>query len=243
MVYRKSACYAWATFALLFITMPAAAKEEIFVYGAQLEEFEYRRGSGSSNEKLLAWDGGAFAGNDDGKIHWLTEGAYDLNENTFAETENRLVAQIPVSMFFDVKAGVRLDTYSGGRERWYTVFGATGLAPQWFELDADLFIGESGRASTRLDAEYELLLTNRLFATFSMETTYSFAADKKVGIGTGVTDLEAGMRLSYDVIDRSVAPYIGVVYEKKYGDTGAMAREEGEADEEWLFVAGVRLML
>ncbi|MGU9950719.1 MAG: copper resistance protein B [Gammaproteobacteria bacterium WSBS_2016_MAG_OTU1] len=234
------------TLALILATLPLSAvaqeeKKELTIYGASLEELEYRRGK--DDHKLISWDGDAFIGNDKHKVRWITEGEYDLQNNVFEQTENRLVAQIPVSMFFDVKTGVRLDTYGGGQERWHAVMGATGLAPQWFEVDADFFVGESGRASTRLDAEYELLLTNHLFAIFSAESTYSFAADKKAGIGTGVTDLEVGARLSYDIIDRSVAPYIGAVYEKKYGDTAAFAREEGESDEGWFFVVGVRLML
>ena len=220
---------------------PVLAKEEKLVYGAQLEELEYRRAKNHGN--LLTWDGGVFTGNDNLKLRWISEGEYSLHDDNFESMENRFVAQKPVSMFFDAKAGVRLDYYGGGNDRWYAVLGATGLAPQWFEIDADLFISEKGGASVRLDAEYELLLTNHLFLTASAESTYAFAADRKAGAGSRLNDLEAGLRLSYDIIDRSVAPYIGVVYEKKYGGTAAMAREEGEADEEWFFVAGVRLML
>ena len=220
--------------------LPGAARErERVVYGAKLEELEYRKNGG---EKLLAWHGGAFAGNDNIKIRWITEGEYDLRENNFAHTENRLVAQIPASEFFDIKAGARLDTYGGGRERWHAVLGAEGLAPQWFEVDADFFLGEGARASARLDAEYELLFTNRFYAVFAAESTYAFASDNKAEIGAGLADLEAGVRLHYDLIDRNVSPYIGAVYEKKYGKTADFARAEGEADEEWFFVAGVKLM-
>lgn len=230
--------------ALAFLlAAPAFAEEKThrLIYGAQLEEWEYRRGE--DKNKALSWDGDAFIGNDNIKIRWISEGEYDLRENNFAHSENRLVAQIPVSMFFDIKAGARLDTYGGGRERWHAVLGATGLAPQWFEIDADFFIGESGRSSARLDAEYELLFTNRLFAIFSAESTYAFASDPKAEIGAGVTGLEAGARLSYDLIDRSISPYIGAVYEKKYGKTAKIARAESEADEQWFFVAGIKLML
>ena len=222
------------------IVASAAPKKEPLIYGAQLEEWEYRRGE--DKNKLVTWDGSAFIGNDDIKFRWVSEGDYDLRAGMFGETENRLLAQIPASMFFDIKSGVRLATYGNGRENWHAVFGATGLAPQWFEIDADLFIGD-GHTSARLDAEYELLLTNWVTAVFSAESTYSFATDEKAGIGTGVVDLEVGARLSYDIVDRSVAPYIGVEYEKKYGDTGSIARAEGEKDAEWLFVVGVRLML
>lgn len=219
----------------------AMAKEEALVYGAQFEELEYRKSG--NQERLLTWDSDAFVGNDNLKLRWISEGEYDLRANSFTAIENRMVAQKPVSEFFDLKAGVRLDYYGNGSDGWYAVLGATGLAPQWFEVDADLFVNEQGDASVRLDTEYELLLSNYLFLIASAESTYAFATDNKAGVGSGVNDLEAGLRLSYDLVDRSVAPYIGVVYEKKYGNTAAIAREEGEAEEEWFFVIGVKLML
>ncbi|MGI9298104.1 MAG: copper resistance protein B [Gammaproteobacteria bacterium] len=214
----------------------SAREKELIVYGAQLEELEYRH-------ELLAWDGDAFVGNDNIKLRWISEGEYDTRAGAFESMENRLVAQIPVSMFFDVKAGGRLDYYGGGADRWYAVLGASGLAPQWFEIDADLFLSETGATSARLDAEYELLLTNRLFFVASAESTYTFAADRKAKSGSRLNNLELGLRLHYDLIDRNVSPYFGAVYEKQYGDTAAMARDEGESEEQWVFVAGVGLRL
>ena len=221
--------------------LAAAQEKEPLVYGAQLEEWEYRRAT--DRRELMVWDGDAFVGNDKMKLRWLSEGEYDLREDAAEAMENRLVAQIPVSEFFDVKMGARLDYYGDGADRWHAVLGVAGLAPQWFEIDADFFLSETGAASARLDAEYELLLTNRLYFILSAESAYAFAADRKAGTGSRLNDLELGLRLRYDWIDRNVSPYIGGVYEKKYGDTAAMTREEGEKSEEWFFVAGIALRL
>ena len=54
--------------------------------------------------------------------------------------------------------------------------------------------------------------------------------------------LNLDLRLSYDLIERDVAPYIGVHYERKFGETADFAEQEGEDNEEFFIVAGVRLM-
>jgi copper resistance protein B len=126
-----------------------------------------------------------------------------------------------------MKAGFRVDT-PNGPDRSYSVLGLSGLAPQWFEIDADFFVSEKGDTSARLDAEYELLITNRLILTPSAEINVAFSGDHEIGVGSGISDIEAGMRLSYDLIDRRLSPYFGVVYERKFGQTEDLAKAEGE---------------
>ncbi len=207
------------------------------IYGIQLEELEYRWGD--EDEDVMVWNGDAFLGTDEAKIRWMSEGEYDLDTKTFESLENRLVVQFPISTFFDAKAGVRWDAPKGP-DRWYGNLGVTGLAPQWFEIDADLFVSENGDTSARLDAEYELLLTNRLILTPSADINVAFTEDREIGIGSGVSSVEAGLRLSYDVIDRRLSPYIGVVYERKLGNTADFANEEGEDVEGWRIVVGTK---
>ena len=148
---------------------------------------------------------------------------------------------MPISTFFDAKGGVRLDTPKG-TDRWYGVLGISGLAPQWFEVDADLFFSEAGEASARLDIEYELLITNRLILTPSADINVAFSDDTEIGIKAGLTSAEAGLRLSYDLIDRAVSPYLGLVYERKLGNTADLADEEGEDIEGWRAVIGTRIV-
>jgi copper resistance protein B len=155
--------------------------------------------------------------------------------------ENRLVLQKPISDFFDLKAGVRLDSPEGA-DRWFGVLGIAGLAPQWIEVDADLFVSETGDISARLDAEYELLITNRLILTPSVEIDVALSDDREIGVASGLNSIEVGARLSYDVVDRAVSPYIGVVYERKFSRTADFARDEGEDPSALFAVIGAKLM-
>ena len=218
----------------------ASAQEKDFVsYGVQVEELERRWGD--EGERLTAWNADAYVGTDELKLRWLGKGEYDTRADKLEKAENRLVLQAPVSDFFDVKAGIRADTPKGP-DRWYGVVGVTGLAQQWIEVDADLFLSERGDVSARLDAEYEVLLTNRLILSPSADLDVAFSDDRAVGTGTGVSRAEGGLRLRYDLVDRAVSPYVGAVWERKFGRTADFARQEGEDVEAWLFVAGVRLM-
>ncbi len=235
----KSFLAAGAVVAALAATPAAAQETNLVYYGIQLEELEHRWGD--ENEELFVWNGDAFVGTDELKLRWLSEGEYDTNERKFETLENRLVVQMPVSDFFDVKAGIRADTPKG-KSRLYGVLGLTGLAKQWIEIDADLFVSDKGDASARLDAEYELLLTNRITLTPSADLNVAFSDDRKMGIGSGFSSAEAGLRLSYDLLDRLVSPYIGVVWERKFGETADLAREEGEDVEAWFVGIGMKVL-
>jgi len=226
--------------AVLSAASPAGAQVKgLVIHGLQLEEFEYRRGD--EGENFVVWNGDVFVGTDELKLRWLGEGEYDTDASVFEKFENRVVLQAPISTFFDIKGGVRLDTPSGP-DRWYAVLGLTGLAPQWFEVDVDFFVSETSDTSARIDVEYELLLTNHLILTPSADINVAFSDDPEIGIGSGFSSVEVGARLSYDLVDRSLSPYLGLVYERKLGKTADIAREEGEDTEGWRAVFGTKLM-
>ncbi len=234
------AALAVTTFTVAATARPAEAQEtDLVFYGVQLEEFEHR--VGDESEKLLVWNGDAFVGTDELKLRWLGAGEYDANARKFEKLENRLVIQTPISDFFDVKAGIRADTPKG-KSRMYGVLGLTGLAKQWIEIDTDLFVSDKGDASVRLDVEYELLLTNRLTLTPSVDMEVALSDDRKMGVGSGFSAAEAGLRLSYDILDRTLSPYVGVVWERKFGATADFAREEGEDIEAWFFAIGAKVL-
>lgn len=231
-----------AAFGLVFAsaqTSVLAQETNVLLYGIKFEQFEYRWGD--ENERIAAWDGDAFIGIDEIKLRWRTEGEYDTRARAFEKLENGLVVQTPISTFFDVKAGVRLDTPKGA-DRWYGVVGIAGLAKQWFEIDADFYVSETGDTSARLDVEYELLLTNRLILEPSLDIKVAFSDDREIGVGAGFSSAEIGLRLRYDLVDRALSPYVGVVYERKLGRTADIAQDEGEDIEAWFAVIGLRMM-
>lgn len=206
----------------------------------QAEEFEYRYSD--NDEELGTWNTEVYYGTDELKLRWLSKGEYNTDDNAFEHLENQLVLQTPISDFFDAKAGARVDTPTGP-DRTYGVIGIAGLAPYWFEIDANVYVSDHGDASTELDAEYELLFTNHLMLTLGLDATIAFNEDREIGLGRGLASTELGARLSYDVIDRVFSPYIGVVHERKYGDTRDLAKTDNASTEDWFFVIGTRLML
>jgi copper resistance protein B len=214
-------------------------KQPLKVWGAQFEELEYRYSD--NDEELAVWDGDFFYGTDDLKVRLLTSGEYSIEEQAYETLENQLVGQIPISTFFDAKAGVRFDTPEGP-DRAYAVLGVAGLAPQWFEIDASFYVSRDGDTSAELDAEYELLLTNYWILTATLDATVAFSEDREIGVGKGLVSTETGLRLSYDLIDRAFSPYVGIVHERKYGNTANFAKADGSSTEDWFAVVGAKLV-
>ncbi|MEQ9332393.1 copper resistance protein B [Thalassobaculum sp.] len=225
---------------MLTATLPAQAEmlDDAMFTSVRLDRLEYRVGDGSN---VAAWDAEAWIGGDYWKLALESEGEYATRPGTFETLENQLVVRRLVSDFFDAKAGIRVDT-PAGPDRIYGVIGFQGLAPQWLEVEGDLFLSQKGDLSSRFSAEYDILLTNRLILQPVAEINMAFSDDREIGQGQGITDVEAGLRLSYDLVDRTVAPYIGVHWERKLGETAGIARSEGEDTDAARVVAGVRLL-
>jgi copper resistance protein B len=216
--------------------LSSAVSAEPVVWAIQAEQLEYRVGEGSD---IYAWDAGGFVGKDELRLVWRSEAEYAVDTDDFETLENQFRLQRPISDFFDAVAGVRFDTPQGP-DRVYGVLGFHGLAPQWFEVDLDLFLSEY--PSLRFEVEYEALITNRLILTPSFEIDIPLNDDRETGQGGFGPTVEIGARLSYDLIDRAVSPYIGVHWERSFGETATLARAEGEEASSVYIVAGLRLL-
>ncbi len=216
--------------------LAAPAFAEPLVWGVQVEQLEYRLGE---DEDMLAWDFDAVVGTDELKFVWRSEAEYGLDSDAFETLENQARLATPISTFFDAVGGVMVST-PDGPDRVYGVIGVHGLAPQWFEVDADLFVSDKPLA--RFEADYEALITNRVILTPSVEITLPLADDVGAGWGAWGPKLEVGARLSYDLVDRMLSPYVGVHYEATFGDTADIRRDEGEDRDAVYFVAGARIM-
>ncbi len=120
------------------------------------------------------------------------------------------------------------------------MLGIQGLAVYWFNVEATGFVSDKGDASARFEAEYDLLFTQRLILQPRIETNVAFGTDEPRGVGKGFNDVELGLRLRYEM-KREFAPYIGVTWRKKAGDTADLARQAGQDVENRAIVAGVRV--
>jgi copper resistance protein B len=182
------------------------------------------------------WDADAWVGRDLHKLWMKTEGEYTdgATEGAFGE----FLYSRAIAPYWDLQAGWRHDFRPRPARDWFAL-GLKGLAPYWFEVDATLYAGGNGGIAGRLDAEYELLFTQRLILAPELELSVYGQDDPSRGIGSGVSDLELGLRLRYE-IRREIAPYVGINWEKKFGRTADFARDEGEPTDDLQFVAGIR---
>jgi len=106
-------------------------------------------------------------------------------------------------------------------------------------VDAALFIGENNRLAARFDAEYEYMFTQRWVLTPELEINAYSKDDVGRGLGSGVTDLSAGIRLRYE-IRREFAPYLGINWDKQFGDTADLTKAAGGSSSDTQLVLGIR---
>lgn len=231
---RISTIFAGALTAGVLVTSSVHAEE--LIWGVKVEQMEVRVGDNGTD--VLAWDGDAVIGTDELKFVLRNEGEFETDGDVLETMETQARIQVPVSDFFDVAAGIRFDTPEGP-DRVHAVVGLKGLAPQWFEIDADLYL--SRYPSFRFEAEYEALITNRLILTPSIEIDLPFKDDREIDIGAWGPKTEIGARLSYDILDRAVAPYVGVHYERYFGETEDIKVAEGKEGDALWFVTGLKL--
>ncbi len=197
----------------------------------RLETVELDRGSGE------AWELQGWAGGDIDRLWFRSEGERARGHTESADLE--LLYGHGISPWWDLVAGVRHDFKPGDSQTW-AALGVQGMSPYKFEIEATAYLGEDGRSAASFEAEYDVLLTNRLILQPLLEVELHGKDDPRRGIGSGLSTVEAGLRLRYEVT-RQFAPYIGVSHERAFGDTADYRRAEGEDPRDTRFVAGLRL--
>ena len=220
---------------LAFITTSvfAAMEDDPVLYMLKADKFEARD---TDDGTVTAWEGHLWIGKDLNKLWIKTEG-----ERSREGTEN-LEFQLLYSRAFDpnwdLQLGLRHDAKPEPERNW-AVIGFYGLAPYWFEIDSALFIEEDGQVNLRFEAEYEFMLTQKWVLAPEVEANWFSEDDAELGIGSGLADIEAGLRLRYE-IRREFAPYVGINYERLLGNTEDIAQAVGENTSDLQLVAGIR---
>ena len=191
----------------------------------------------SDKGDALVWDGNAWYGGDVNKLWIKSEGDYSLETDSVEDAEVQALWSHAISPYFDLQGGVRYDLEPKGRT--HAVLGVQGLAPYWFEVDAATFLSSEGDLTARIEAEYEFRLTQRLFLQPRVEAELSAQEIPELETGSGLTSLDAGLRLRYEFV-REFAPYVGVEWQGSFGGTADYLEAAGEDSDRAVFVAGVR---
>ncbi|RYY73448.1 MAG: copper resistance protein B [Gammaproteobacteria bacterium] len=197
------------------------------------DQLEFRNGGGDNQ---FVMDAQAWIGKDLNKF-WL-KADIEQSDGETEEAELHALYSRAITSYWDLQIGLREDIKPKPTDSW-GVIGVHGLAPYFFELDAAFFVGESGDTAARFSAEYELLFTQRLILSPEFEFNLYGQRDTRKMTGAGLSDVNAGLRLRYEIF-REFAPYIGVHWNKKFGETADFSRISDEATSDTQVVAGIR---
>lgn len=198
-----------------------------------IDQLEVRAADGSTP---LVWDAEGWIGKDLDKLWFKTEGEYV--DGQADEVEMQALYSHAIAPFWEVQFGWRRDIRPTPNRDWLA-FGVKGLSPYYFDIAATVFVGDSGRTSARLQAEYEIMFTQRLILVPDIELNLYSKDDPATETGSGIANVEAGLRLRYEIY-REFAPYIGVNWIKLYGQTADYAQENGGSDDSFQLVVGIR---
>ncbi len=182
-----------------------------------------------------AWSGSAWIGGDVNRLRLKSSG--ERSGGRTDSTNAHALYSRSVTPWWDLVAGVKQEFRPDSRT-WGAI-GVEGLAPYMFEISAMAYVGSGGQVQLKVEAEYEVLLTNRLILQPLVEATASLKNEPEAGIGSGIGKLEGGLRLRYE-INRRFAPYVGIAHERAMGNTVDIARTNGSHLRDTRVVAGVR---
>lgn len=184
-----------------------------------------------------ALDAEAWYGGDIDKL-WLKVDAHGDFGGEFEGAELQALWSHAIGPFFDLQTGVRFDA-GPGPDRAHLVLGVQGLAPYWIEVDAAAFLSDKGDLTARVEAEHDALITQRLILQPRIEAQFALQDIPELQIGSGLAEFSAGARLRYQVTPL-FAPYVGIEYERAFGDTRRFRRLAGEETGGLSVVAGIR---
>lgn len=196
------------------------------------DRLEYNEQADAGVFDFQAWYGTTFD-----RLVIKTEG--DISDGKLTENSTDILWGHAISAYWNTQVGIRADYYQAGKNRQWLALGVQGLAPYWFELDMTAYIGEQGSTALTFEAEYELLLTQKLIVQPRAELTLYGKSDLENGLGSGLSSSALGFRVRYE-FTRQFAPYAGVEWTNKFGSTAYYAKLDGQSTRETAFVAGVK---
>lgn len=190
----------------------------------------------NGNRNGGAWDAQGWFGGDFDRL-WVKSEGERLGDRTTGSKVEALWAHA-IRPFWDTQLGMRYD-FSGGPSREWLAFGVQGISPYWFDIEATGYVSDAGRTAARLKAEYDLYLTQRWVLKPEIELNAYGRADPERRIGSGLSDSQFELRLRYE-FTRRFAPYLGFVWEKKFGSSASYARRDGDSAVDHRLVGGVQ---
>lgn len=205
---------------------------------------EYRpRTDGGGSDSDYRWDIEGWYGGDHNRLWFKSEGQQDTAFKADYDVDFQLLYGRFVWKYYDIQVGGRMETQSfrgGNVTRGLGVIGLQGIVPYNYEFESAVFIDQSGAVSARLSYTKDFLLTQRLVVQGRFQTNLAIQRVEEFTTGSGLNNLEFGARLRYE-IRREFAPYVGVSFDRSFGETATLVRQQGGDPSQIRFVVGVRM--
>jgi len=218
-------------------TLPVAAfaagsSDDPLLTYLKADKFELRD---TNDGSIFVWEVDAWLGKDLNKFWVKTEGERANGKTDSSEID--LLYSMGVSTFWDFQMGLRHEFKPDSSENSVGV-GFMGVAPYLFDVDASLFVNNDNLFNARISIEYEYLFSQQLVLIPNLDMNLYSDNDETRGIGSGLSNIELGLRLHYEII-REISPYIGINYEKKFGKSADFLSNAGGNVSDTQLVAGV----
>jgi copper resistance protein B len=202
----------------------------------QVDRLEYRTNKGKGG---FGWETQGWYGGDIDRLVVASEG-----EGSFGKRAERIEVagywRHTLDPWFNLQLGLRHDLRPDP-QRTYALIGIEGLAPYWFDVEAQLLVSDRGDVHARGKAGYQQRITQSLVLEPEAEVDFAFQDVPALNVAAGFERLELGARLRYER-NRSLAPYLGVHWERRLGGTARLARASGEDASGVAAVLGLRAL-
>jgi copper resistance protein B len=188
------------------------------------------------DDAAYLWDAQGWTGGDIDRFWWKSEGQGD---GKLEDAEVQALYSHAILPFWDLQAGVRQTVRPDLKDTTDLVLAVQGLAPHWFEIEAAAFLSTEGDLSARVEAEYDQRITQNWILQPRAEITLAASDAPEIEVGSGLSSLELGLRLRYE-IRREFAPYVGVEWSRRFGETRDLVEVGGGEADDVRMVVGLK---
>ncbi|AMN67011.1 copper resistance protein B [Psychrobacter sp. P11G5] len=202
------------------------------LWGVSVDDLGYQFDDDQINYEFDTW-----YGTDSNRVTLRSEGSIQTKDDKEIDSLTSLAYWKPLSIFWNGEAGVAYDTEN---DKSAVMAGITGTAPYFIETDARAYLYTDGQVRLDLGAEYEWRLDQHWVVIPEVELTAFSKDDTDNHITKGFNEFGADVRLTYEMLSRQLAPYVGISYETALGNARDLRRQEDEAVDSSSVTAGVK---
>ncbi len=204
----------------VFNAQASGMEDDPVLLTVMIDQFEVRD---SNTTNPIVIEAEAWIGKDLDKI-WFKIDNEQVGGHT-EEQELQMLYSHAVDPYWDLQVGWRGDLRPDPSRNWLA-FGIRGLAPYWFDVEAQVFLGNSGETAARLSVEYEIMFDQNIALVPEVVANFYGDNDDNYNQGSGLSDVTAGLRLLYH-IRPEFAPYVGFNWNRKFSGTKDRFRASG----------------